>query len=280
MDRTLSQLVQTFHLSASVPSASLWSRAAQWCLGACAKQGMLCKTHFSMLWCSSIAIYLCPQQPGAQCIYCVLRAFLKIFSAALQYKNVHSMHGRASMEFRMLLFLPCISLLFLACFNHCCSLILLGIAPPPAQSWALVWSNVVTRIAFLEATSLQSCWRLRATCGSLAPSAGLQFATAAQSCAGWPTRLLALTRGLSVITGCAGKASWYTGSVASYVKGLCMKRQWAAFTWATSQKLWELFSWWWGGKACLDLNPFKNLGLELGQPNKQEGGQKQQMWAG
>lgn len=176
MDRTLSQLVQTFHLSASVPSASLWSRAAQWCLGACAKQGMLCKTHFSMLWCSSIAIYLCPQQPGAQCIYCVLRAFLKIFSAALPYKNVHSMHGRASMEFRMLPFLPCIFLLFLACFNHCCSLILLGIAPPPTQSWAPVWSNVVTRIAFLEATSLQSCWRLRATCGSLAPSAGLQFA--------------------------------------------------------------------------------------------------------
>lgn len=180
MDRTLSELVQTFHLSASVPLASLWSRAAQWCLGACAKQGMLCKTDFSMLWCSFIAIYLCPQQPGAQCIYCVLRAFLKTFSAALQYaywyKNVHSLHGRASMEFRMLLFLPCIFLLFLACFNHWCSLILLGIAPPPAQSWALVWSNVVTRIAFLEATSLQSCWRLRATCGSLAPSAGLQFA--------------------------------------------------------------------------------------------------------
>lgn len=129
MDRTLSELVQTFHLSASVPSASLWSRAAQWCLGACEKQGMLCKTDFSMLWCSFIAIYLCPQQPGAQCIYCVLRAFLKTFSAALQYaywyKNVHSLHGRASMEFRMLLFLPCIFLLFLACFNHWCSLILL-----------------------------------------------------------------------------------------------------------------------------------------------------------
>lgn len=161
----LSRRGQTFHLSVSVPSVSFWHRTGQWSpehVKSCYSLHRACCARQGFFPCFDTRLLLGICSPWQTWTH---NAF--DFSLGPSYKSFQQCYGIPT-DLKVYIGKVCISALlqnsecfsffylFLpVCSNCCCCPIVTfmqAIAPPPVQSWALVWIDRANQKVLLKVT--------------------------------------------------------------------------------------------------------------------------------